>query len=103
MNLVINARDAMPDGGQITISTQLEGDNAVLCVSDGGQGMPPELIDRVFEPFFTTKPLGKGTGLGLSQVYGFAKQSGGDVSIESGVGIGTAVRVILPAKPKRDD
>ena len=102
LNLAINARDAMPEGGQITISTQLEGDNAVLCVSDSGHGMPPELIDRVFEPFFTTKPVGQGTGLGLSQVYGFAKQSGGDVSIESSVGSGTSVRIILPAKARRD-
>ena len=103
LNLAINARDAMPDGGQITISTQVEGNNAVLCVSDSGQGMPPELIDRVFEPFFTTKPVGQGTGLGLSQVYGFAKQSGGDVSIESSLGSGTSVCIILPVKPKQDD
>lgn len=110
LNLCINARDAMPDGGRITIETankwlderaarkhdMAEGHYLSLCVTDTGTGMPPDVIARVFEPFFTTKPLGEGTGLGLSMVYGFAKQSGGQVRIYSEVGQGTTVCVYLP-------
>jgi signal transduction histidine kinase len=111
LNLCINARDAMPGGGQLTIETEnthltpaqaaalpdaKPGDYAVLCVIDTGCGMPPEVIARVFDPFFTTKPLGQGTGLGLSMIYGFIQQSGGHVQISSTVGRGTAVRLYLP-------
>lgn len=110
LNLCINARDAMPEGGRITIETanrSLDGDTALshdmapgeylsLCVTDSGTGIAPELFDKIFEPFFTTKPLGEGTGLGLSMVYGFAKQSGGQVRIYSEVGRGTRVCVYLP-------
>ena len=110
LNLCINARDAMPNGGRIIIETankrlddhaarQLdmqEGQYLSLCVSDTGTGMPPELIERVFEPFFTTKPIGEGTGLGLSMIYGFARQSGGQVRIYSEVGKGTTVCIYLP-------
>lgn len=110
LNLCINARDAMPDGGRITIETGnrwmdrrtaaergLEpGQYISVCVSDTGAGMPPEVMNKVFEPFFTTKPIGMGTGLGLSMIYGFAKQSGGTVSIYSEVGQGTMVCVYLP-------
>ncbi|MGI4767942.1 MAG: ATP-binding protein [Janthinobacterium lividum] len=110
LNLCINARDAMPGGGRITIETankwlderaarQLDmpdGQYLSMCVTDTGTGMPPEVIARVFEPFFTTKPLGEGTGLGLSMIYGFAKQSGGQVRIYSEVGQGTTVCVYLP-------
>ena len=110
LNLCINARDAMPDGGRIIIETankrlddhaarQLdmqEGQYLSLCVSDTGSGMPPELMERVFEPFFTTKPIGEGTGLGLSMIYGFARQSGGQVRIYSEVGKGTTVCIYLP-------
>lgn len=111
LNLCINARDAMPDGGQLTIETEnthltaaqasalpeaRPGDFAVLCVTDAGCGMPPEITARVFDPFFTTKPLGQGTGLGLSMVYGFVQQSGGHVQISSAVGRGTTVRLYLP-------
>jgi signal transduction histidine kinase len=95
LNLCINARDAMSDGGRITIETANkwidrhgaqthdlpEGQYLSLCVTDTGTGMSPEIIERVFEPFFTTKPLGEGTGLGLSMIYGFAQQSGGQVRI----------------------
>ncbi|GJD55124.1 PAS domain-containing protein [Methylobacterium dankookense] len=110
LNLCINARDAMPDGGRITVETankwlderaarqhdMPEGQYLSLCVTDTGTGMPPDVVTRVFEPFFTTKPLGEGTGLGLSMIYGFAQQSGGQVRIYSEVGRGTTVCVYLP-------
>jgi signal transduction histidine kinase len=110
LNLAVNARDAMPGGGRLTIATRPVGDGeaalhpdlapgtyAVIEVRDTGCGMTREVAERVFEPFFTTKPLGQGTGLGLSQVYGFVKQSGGHVAVESRVGLGTTVRLFLPA------
>ncbi|MGD0491943.1 MAG: ATP-binding protein [Steroidobacteraceae bacterium] len=112
LNLAINARDAMPEGGEITVATGsivLDEDGAAaslglgrgryvtVSVSDTGVGMSPELLERAFEPFFTTKPLGQGTGLGLSMVYGFAKQSGGQVRIQSKPGAGTSVMLYLPA------
>ena len=110
LNLCINARDAMPDGGRITIemvNRRLIGDNArfgdipdgeylALCVTDTGIGMTPDVIEKAFDPFFTTKPLGQGTGLGLSMIYGFAKQSGGQVRIHSTPGMGTTVFLYLP-------
>jgi CheY-like chemotaxis protein len=109
LNLAINARDAMEVGGSLTVSTDNvslgeperaeeppPGDYVVIAVTDTGSGMSPEVRDRVFEPFFTTKPVGKGSGLGLPQVYGFAKQSGGGVAIETEPGVGTTVRVYLP-------
>ncbi|MDF3982547.1 response regulator [Luteibacter sahnii] len=107
INLVINARDAMPDGGHIRVSTSrvsmpggdelAAGDYLMLSVDDDGAGIPPEVIDKVFEPFFTTKPLGQGTGLGLSMIYGFARQSGGHARIRSAPGDGTHVSLLLPA------
>jgi signal transduction histidine kinase len=110
LNLCINARDAMPDGGCITVETanrwldvqaaqrhQIpEGQYLCLSVTDTGSGMSPAVVARVFEPFFTTKPIGEGTGLGLSMIYGFAQQSGGQVRIDSTVGLGTTVSVYLP-------
>lgn len=108
MNLVLNARDAQPDGGSIVVSTASRactgsepaglaaGDYAVLSVRDTGSGIPPEIISRVFEPFFTTKPTGQGTGLGLAMVYGIVQQHGGSVTINSTVGVGTTVEVWLP-------
>ena len=106
LNVVGNARDAMPEGGTIVIGARNHpggprGDSVVLFVRDTGEGVPPELIERVFEPFFTTKPIGRGTGLGLSQVYGFAKQAGGDAAITSTPGKGTEVRITLPRASKR--
>jgi signal transduction histidine kinase len=98
LNLAINARDAMPDGGTLTIETycdETDDRKVVVTVSDTGTGMPPEVIARAFDPFFTTKPPGKGTGLGLSQVYGLVRQMGGNVSIESRVGEGTSIRLVL--------
>ncbi|CAO3407435.1 ATP-binding protein [Azospirillum largimobile] len=104
LNLVLNARDAMPGGGRIRIAASPgpEPRSARIEVSDTGAGMPPEVIARAFDPFFTTKGVGKGTGLGLSMVYGFARQSGGNAAIDSRPGEGTRVRIDLPlteAKP----
>ena len=110
LNLCINARDAMPDGGRLTIETanrsldehaaaacELEpGQYLSLSVTDTGGGMTPEVIARAFDPFFTTKPLGQGTGLGLSMIYGFARQSGGQVRIDSEPGVGSTVSIYLP-------
>lgn len=110
LNLCINARDAMPEGGRITIGTanvsmahdtartheMPEGEYLALSVTDTGTGMTPEIIAKAFDPFFTTKPIGQGTGLGLSMIYGFAKQSGGQVRINSQVGLGTTICVYLP-------
>lgn len=108
VNLAVNARDAMPDGGRLTLETanrELDstgngdgdaGSYVMVAVADTGHGIPADIRDRVFEPFFTTKGLGRGTGLGLSMVYGFAKQTGGAVAIESEEGHGTVVRLFLP-------
>ncbi|MFJ4143621.1 PAS domain-containing protein [Pseudomonas sp. NPDC089734] len=110
LNLCINARDAMPEGGRITIETANKwiddrasrdrdlspGQYLSLCVSDTGTGMSPEVINRAFDPFFTTKPLGQGTGLGLSMVYGFVRQSGGQVRIYSEKDQGTTMCLYLP-------
>ncbi|BAU88798.1 PAS/PAC sensor hybrid histidine kinase [Methylorubrum populi] len=110
LNLCINARDAMPEGGRITIETANKwlddragrerdlppGQYLSLCVTDTGTGMTPDVIAKAFDPFFTTKPLGQGTGLGLSMIYGFARQSGGQVRIYSEVGEGTTMCIYLP-------
>ena len=110
LNLCINARDAMPDGGRITIVTAkitldrteardlhlAAGDYARISVIDTGTGMDPETASKAFDPFFTTKPIGQGTGLGLSMIYGFVRQSGGQVQIETKLGEGTAMRIYLP-------
>ncbi|WP_311230454.1 MULTISPECIES: histidine kinase famiy protein [unclassified Acidovorax] len=115
INIVANARDAMPDGGHVTIHTdnvEVKGADLIthgglqpgtyvtLSITDTGEGIPPELMKQVVNPFFTTKPEGEGTGLGLSMVYGFAKQSGGTVNIYSEVGVGTTVRLYFPATSK---
>jgi signal transduction histidine kinase len=98
LNLSINARDAMPNGGTLTISAQLDPadiERVIVSVADNGTGMPPEVAARAFDPFFTTKPAGKGTGLGLSQVYGIVQQLGGDVTIDSTPGKGTKINIVL--------
>ena len=117
LNLCINARDAMPDGGRLRIATANHvldeaaarerdlppGAYVKLCVTDTGTGMTPEVAARAFDPFFTTKPLGQGTGLGLSMIYGFARQSGGQVRIESRPGQGTTIVLTLPRHMAEDD
>ncbi len=118
LNIAVNARDAMPGGGRLTLRTgnvTLDrqfaethsevrvGDYVELTVGDTGEGMQPDVVARAFDPFFTTKPIGVGSGLGLSMVYGFAKQSGGHADIESAVGWGTTIKLYLPRAPDGDD
>ncbi len=115
LNLAVNARDAMVNGGQLTINTRMVtttevdrqhnpdaqlGEFVCLTVTDTGSGMDPAIMKRIFEPFFTTKPVGKGTGLGLSMVYGIVKQHEGWVEVESQVGVGTSFRIHLPCAPR---
>ena len=99
MNLAVNARDAMPQGGTLTIGVVSDGGSAVLSVSDSGTGMDERTLGSIFEPFFTTKPLSESAGLGLSTVYGIVAQSGGTIAVESEVGRGTVFTIRLPLAP----
>jgi PAS domain S-box-containing protein len=114
LNVLINARDAMPNGGRVTVATEVRrldgdapaqrlppGDHVVLSVKDEGEGMPADVLKRATEPFFTTKERGKGTGLGLAMAHGFAQQSGGALEIISEPGAGTTVRLVFPATADR--
>jgi Na+/proline symporter/signal transduction histidine kinase len=103
MNLLVNAAQAIPDQGTITIRTGQEGDQAWVEVSDTGKGIPPENLHRIFEPFFTTKPVGKGTGLGLSLSYGIVRKHGGRIEVASEVGQGTRFRVWIPVRRSRGE
>src|SRR5690606_18456482 len=107
LNIAINARDAMPDGGAFTVRTSQRhmhdlpdglpaGEYVSICLEDTGQGMPPDVLTKALDPFFTTKEIGKGSGLGLPQAYGFARQSQGTVVLSSQQGKGTSVQIILP-------
>lgn len=115
LNAVVNSRDAMPEGGEISITTSVQHvldaadpdasakEMVCVCVADNGPGIPLEIQERVFEPFFTTKGVGKGSGLGLSQIFGFAKQSGGQASLKSTPGQGTSVLICLPMRGGHHD
>ncbi|TAA20106.1 two-component system sensor histidine kinase NtrB [Pseudoxanthomonas winnipegensis] len=115
LNAVVNSRDAMPEGGDISITTSLQHvldatdphapakEMVCVCIADNGPGIPLEIQERVFEPFFTTKGVGKGSGLGLSQIFGFAKQSGGQASLKSTPGQGTSVLICLPMRVEHRD
>jgi CheY-like chemotaxis protein len=104
VNLVINARDAMPEGGHVTVQASnvfvddgvTKGDFVAIKVRDTGTGIPEDIRVKIFDPFFTTKPVGKGTGLGLSQVHGFAHQAGGTIAVDSELGKGTSFTICLP-------
>jgi PAS domain S-box-containing protein len=102
VNLVINARDAMPEGGTVVVEAKNKGDFIEVSVEDSGVGIPPDILDKVFNPFFTTKPIGKGTGLGLSQVHGFSHQAGGTIRIKSQMGEGTTITMSLPRSRAAD-
>ena len=114
VNIAVNARDAMPNGGTFTLTVgnvpaddtsggdEENGDDVAIQFSDTGVGIPPNLLSKIFDPFFTTKEVGKGTGLGLSQVYGFVHQAGGTINAESKVGQGTTITVYLPCCFEKD-
>jgi two-component system cell cycle sensor histidine kinase/response regulator CckA len=96
LNLCVNARDAMPEGGDLRISTRVNGSSLIVSVSDSGVGIPDSIRDRIFEPFFTTKDSNRGSGMGLAMVYGIVKNHGGSIHVETSVGVGTTFHITLP-------
>jgi two-component system NtrC family sensor kinase len=96
LNLFLNARDAMPKGGWLTIVTRGDRDGAVVEIADTGSGIPVEQLSRIYDPFFTTKEIGKGTGLGLSITYGIVQEHGGSITCDSQIGQGTRFSIRLP-------
>jgi len=99
LNLFLNARDAMPKGGWLSITTRTEGTRVIAEVSDTGSGIPSEYLARIYDPFFTTKAIGQGTGLGLSITYGIVREHEGSIECESGIGQGTTFILSFPAVP----
>jgi signal transduction histidine kinase len=99
LNLFLNARDAMPKGGWLSIATRIEDGKVVVEVSDTGSGIPSEHLARIYDPFFTTKSIGQGTGLGLSITYGIVREHGGSIAVESTVEQGTRFLLSLPLSP----
>lgn len=100
MNLLVNAAQAIPEHGRITIRTKQQGDNACIEVSDTGAGIPAKILNRIFDPFFTTKPVGSGTGLGLSIAHGIVRKHHGRIEVESEPGKGTTFRILIPLRQK---
>ena len=101
MNLILNARDAMPQGGRLEISTDGDEDSAVVEVRDTGVGIAPEHLAKIYDPFFTTKQIGKGTGLGLAVSYGIVRDHGGHIDVESKLGEGTRFQITFPLAAAR--
>ena len=100
MNLIMNARDAMPRGGELTLATEAENGSVLVEVSDNGMGIPAEHLNKIFDPFFTTKSTSRGTGLGLAVSYGIIREHAGQIRVESAVGRGTSFRLEFPAARK---
>ena len=99
LNLFLNARDAMPSGGWLSVTTRVEGDRVIAEIADTGSGIPSEQIARIYDPFFTTKAIGRGTGLGLSITYGIVREHDGTLHCDSAVGQGTRFTMALPQAP----
>ena len=100
MNLILNARDAMPRGGELTIATECENSSVHVEVSDNGVGIPPDHLNKIFDPYFTTKSSSRGTGLGLAVTYGIIREHSGKIQVESTEGHGTSFRLELPTPRK---
>ena len=100
-NLLLNARDALPSGGRITLVTAAEDESATVHVADTGIGIAPENVARIYDPFFTTKGVGRGTGLGLAVSYGIVQEHSGHIAVESAPGRGTTFRITLPTAHAR--
>jgi signal transduction histidine kinase len=101
-NLLVNAAQSIKDKGEVTISTALANDCALVTISDTGCGIEPEHLNRIFDPFFTTKPVGEGTGLGLSITYGIIEKHGGTITVESMPGVGTTFKVSIPIEKQEE-